>query len=189
VVREICGDQPWPDLVNCSLTTVVCPVSLLRCSAVSTWLGGNAQMIVNRAGETYLGKSLESGGEGSRTLCLRLPKLFIKCNCLGEFDIIGPQKPARLLRKRHAMAHTGHTPTAFQSRERRRCQSPLGDSNGRAAIRAPRLRRLMDFHLLRHSYGTYRAAIPSGCSWRGLPQPSQAGDHEFSRASRRSRNC
>ena len=44
--------------------------------------------------------------EGSRTLCLRLPKLFIKCNCLGEFDIIGPQKPARLLRKRHAMAHT-----------------------------------------------------------------------------------
>ena len=130
-----------------------------------------------------------SGGEGSRTLCLRLPKLFIKCNCLGEFDIIGPQKPARLLRKRHAMAHTGHTPTAFQSRERRRCQSPLGDSNGRAAIRAPRLRRLMDFHLLRHSYGTYRAAIPSGCSWRGLPQPSQAGDHEFSRTSRRSRNC
>ena len=117
-----------------------------------------------------MGKSLESGGEASRTLCLHLPKLLMKCKCLGEFDIIGPQKLARVLRKRHAMAHTGHTPTAFQSRERRRCQSPLGDSNGRAAIRAPRLRRLMDFHLLRHSYGTYRAAIPSGCSWRGLPQ-------------------
>ena len=70
------------------------------------------------------------GGEGSRTLCLHLPKLLMKCKCLGEFDIIGPQKLARVLRKRHAMAHTRHTPTAFQSHERRRCQNPLGDSNG-----------------------------------------------------------
>ena len=62
--------------------------------------------------------------------CLHLPKLLMKCKCLGEFDIIGPQKLARVLRKRHAMAHTRHTPTAFQSHERRRCQNPLGDSNG-----------------------------------------------------------
>jgi hypothetical protein len=68
-------------------------------------------MIVNRAGETYLGKSLESGGEGSRTLCLHLCKLFVKCDFLGESDISGPRKIARLLRKRHAMAHTKHTPT------------------------------------------------------------------------------
>jgi hypothetical protein len=35
-------DQPRPLVVTCSFTTVVCPVSLERCSAVSMRLGANA---------------------------------------------------------------------------------------------------------------------------------------------------
>src|SRR5260370_39321786 len=35
-------DQPRPLVVICSLTTVVCPVSFERCSAVSMLLGANA---------------------------------------------------------------------------------------------------------------------------------------------------
>src|SRR5260370_4971820 len=35
-------DQPRPLVVTCSFTTVVCPVSFERCSAVSIRLGANA---------------------------------------------------------------------------------------------------------------------------------------------------
>jgi hypothetical protein len=75
----------------------------LRAAGLHLWMAMDEAglvigfVITQRRLQTQVAYYEQLGGEGSRTLCLHHPCSSQKCNCIGESDIIGPQKLARVL--------------------------------------------------------------------------------------------